>query len=412
MSSFSRRRDAFTLIELLVVIAIIGILVSLLLPGVQAARESARRSTCQNNLKQIGLAVHNFASASNGYLPRSVYGAGGATEAPQFEVSALAKLLPYLEQQKVWAVYRADENWSDMDNAAAVQTPIPTFLCPSTPFPARVDGDTSDNGPWIIPTTQGPLGAQMNMGIMMNAMMGISAVTDYSPTTSVGPDNNASGAPQLVASGQIAVAGRGIINHDCFDKSALSAAGLLKNRPSTVSDIHDGLSNTILYAESAGRPYRYVKGGVRVTTDEAIKAAAAAPPDASGNFVNGGGWARPTSDLQIRGAYDNGDVQPAGGFAATDAVFAVNRTNGGAFNFSNVTVTNPPDPAGISVSGGDPTYGAEGSGEVFSFHPGGANVLLGDGSVRLISENIRIREFAALVTRNGSENVSADTFAY
>jgi prepilin-type N-terminal cleavage/methylation domain-containing protein/prepilin-type processing-associated H-X9-DG protein len=416
----NKKQNAFTLVELLVVVSIIGILVGLLLPAVQQAREAARWSQCQNNLKQIGLAVHNFASANSGRFPRDLCGAGGVTYEPQFEPSILAKLLPYLDQAKLWAKYRTDMNWSDMSNSAVVQTVIPTFICPSTPFRARIGGDAA-NG-WVIPFTQAEVGADMNMGVMTDAMSGVSAVTDYSATTSVGPDNNAGGVPLLVASGHIEKAGRGILNHDYFDKSALSAAGNIKNPPSSFADVTDGTSNTILFAESAGRPYRYTKGGARVTTNQAIKDASggamgmgAMIPDASANFVNGGGWARPCSDLQIRGALDDGTVQPVTGFASTDVVFAVNRTNGGAFDFMDLEVSNPsgvPSTGAITVAAPDPLYGATGSGEVYAFHPGGANVALGDGSVRFINENILIREFAALVTRNGEENVSADTFGY
>jgi prepilin-type N-terminal cleavage/methylation domain-containing protein/prepilin-type processing-associated H-X9-DG protein len=423
MRVFSKKRKAFTLVELLVVIAIIGILVGLLLPAVQSAREAARRSSCQNNLRQIGLAVHNLASATNGRFPRDLCGAGGVTYAPQFEPSILAKLLPYLEQSKLWGAYHADKDWSDALNASVVQTIVPTFICPSTPFPGRVDGDAAAGGisnavGWIIPSSQGdaPAGPNIIEGAGSVALSGIGAPTDYSATTSVGPDNDTSGVPLLVSAGLIAKAGRGILNHDCFDKSALSTAGNAKNPPSSFSDVTDGLSNTIMFAESAGRPYRYTKGGVRVTTEADIAAAATTSPS-NNHFVNGGAWARPCSDIQIRGALDDGTVQATTGFTTGDVVFAVNRTNGGGFTgFDKLHVWNPPGPAGgggkypIFLSGGDPVYAEMGSGEVYSFHPGGANALFGDGSVRLINENILIKEFAGLVTRSGGENVPVDTF--
>ena len=121
---FRRERRGFTLIELLVVIAIIGILIALLLPAVQAAREAARCAQCANHLKQIGLALHNYHETC-GTLP---YGAGyagcqGGTWA--------AFILPYLEQQSVYDMFDFNKRIWDPANVAAVQTVIPTYICPS-----------------------------------------------------------------------------------------------------------------------------------------------------------------------------------------------------------------------------------------------------------------------------------------
>src|ERR1700691_3086663 len=99
------RHRGFTLVELLVVIAIIGVLVALLLPAVQQAREAARRSQCSNNLKQQALAVQNFASAF-GTLPSSVRPPGGA------RISWLTQTLPYLDQQGLYDKYDQTQNWS------------------------------------------------------------------------------------------------------------------------------------------------------------------------------------------------------------------------------------------------------------------------------------------------------------
>ncbi len=105
------RQDGFTLIELLVVIAIIGVLVGLLLPAVQAAREAARRSSCSNNLKQIGLAIHNFHSAKD-RLPSS----GRPSTASTVRFGFFTQLLPFLEQQKLWEQYDGTVNWSHVNN--------------------------------------------------------------------------------------------------------------------------------------------------------------------------------------------------------------------------------------------------------------------------------------------------------
>ena len=112
MRRFKELRAAFTLVELLVVIAIIGILVGLLLPAVQAAREAARRMQCSNNLKQLGLAVHNFESARR-QLPTSLRPPSNlASSGEQSRVSVLTDLLPYLEQTAVFDRYNKAINWN------------------------------------------------------------------------------------------------------------------------------------------------------------------------------------------------------------------------------------------------------------------------------------------------------------
>ncbi|HEY3789152.1 MAG TPA: DUF1559 domain-containing protein, partial [Urbifossiella sp.] len=136
-------RAGFTLVELLVVIAIIAVLIGLLIPAVQKVREAAARARCQNNLKQIGLACHNFASA-NGYLPPGVLGDGPnglnnpADSGPY--VGCLAFILPYVEQQAVyaqlqvnWDVRKVNGPWwvNVPANVAAAQARISVYKCPS-----------------------------------------------------------------------------------------------------------------------------------------------------------------------------------------------------------------------------------------------------------------------------------------
>jgi len=125
------RPRGFTLVELLVVIAIIGVLVALLLPAVQAAREAARRSSCQNNLKQIALASHNYHDVT-GKLPPV------ATSATLAGSSGFAAILPYIEQNNLYTLYDFSKGNSDPVNLAAVSQRIGTFICPSCVFARTV----------------------------------------------------------------------------------------------------------------------------------------------------------------------------------------------------------------------------------------------------------------------------------
>ncbi len=133
MNGFSRnvrfspsrpRRHAFTLVELLVVIAIIGILVALLLPAIQAARESARRTSCINNLKQIGIAVQNYHDSRGNFPP-------GRERFDQFGVSWAFVVLPYMEQQSIVDAHDPNLRVDDNGNALAMRTPVEGYYCPS-----------------------------------------------------------------------------------------------------------------------------------------------------------------------------------------------------------------------------------------------------------------------------------------
>ncbi len=119
----SSRRNGFTLVELLVVIAIIGILVGLLLPAVQAAREAARRMQCSNNLKQLGLSLHNYHDTYNRF-PMTAVDGGGTT-------GIFVRLLPYIEQNNLFNQVRYDGNY--LVNLPLSKTKISTYLCPSGP---------------------------------------------------------------------------------------------------------------------------------------------------------------------------------------------------------------------------------------------------------------------------------------
>lgn len=119
-----RAPSAFTLVELLVVIAIIGILIALLLPAVQAAREAARRTECTNHLKQIGLALQTYHD-SQGWFP------SGRNKSDQYGVSWAFQLLPQMEETSLYAAYDKNARVDDTPNATAMRTPIDVYACPS-----------------------------------------------------------------------------------------------------------------------------------------------------------------------------------------------------------------------------------------------------------------------------------------
>ncbi len=239
-----RRSSAFTLIELLVVIAIIAILIGLLLPAVQKVREAAARSTCQNNLKQIALAAHNYASANRDLLPPGYLGtypnlakqlaAVPNTGQGQW-VGVLAYLLPYVEQSNVYSLMLSGvpqgylktdflgDPWYTQDSTfAAATTKIKTFLCPS---------DTPE-------TSSGIIG-------FMHICDGTTAFFQW--VTFTGPPDAVSAAGRSNYAG---MAGYGGNRADATSKQYI---GLFTNRTQvSLAAVPDGTANTILFGESLG----------------------------------------------------------------------------------------------------------------------------------------------------------------
>jgi prepilin-type N-terminal cleavage/methylation domain-containing protein/prepilin-type processing-associated H-X9-DG protein len=218
-------RRGFTLIELLVVIAIIAVLVGLLLPAVQAAREAARRIACANNLKQLGLACLNYHDYQGSFPPGALGPLGPAfPQDAQLKHHGLAThLLPYLEQQALANLYDWKASWFDPQNQTAVNTQLNVWQCPSAQ-PNRVDDGS-------IPTVTPP---------QWDSFTGTAACGDYAGMYSV----NAG----LVAAGVIDPPG------GTRDELGNYEGVFAINHTRGLAAILDGTHNTILIAECAGRP--------------------------------------------------------------------------------------------------------------------------------------------------------------
>jgi prepilin-type N-terminal cleavage/methylation domain-containing protein/prepilin-type processing-associated H-X9-DG protein len=224
-------RAAFTLIELLVVIAIIAVLIGLLLPAVQKVREAASRAKCSNNLKQIGVALHNYHGAL-GFMP--AYGFDFATQPnPPFGTKghgALGLILPYMEQDNVYRLARTDRTVVDPVNlppnygtSDAGTVNIPSYQCPATP------PHTIDYAPYFV-SIGFPNAGAMHLG-----------GTDYAVVKGIAAQLASSCCPAGTPSGNTGALGT-------------------KGQTRRLTDISDGTSNTLLVVEDAGRQQVWADG--------------------------------------------------------------------------------------------------------------------------------------------------------
>ena len=220
----TRQRNAFTLVELLVVIAIIGILVAMLLPAVQMVRSAARRSTCQNNCKQIGLAILNYESANAKFPPGQFWTAPDG-DASRLDYSWSSQILAYIEANNIYEGIDFSLPYTDATNIASAAATVPGFLCPST---AERDGDRQGD---VIVNFGGTSGT--NLGCI--DYMGLSGPSSSEKNPATGEDY---ARQQGVLTGT-----KGLDN----------AATLLVPPAVTFALITDGSSNTMMVTECTGR---------------------------------------------------------------------------------------------------------------------------------------------------------------
>ena len=310
--SCPRRRGAFTLIELLVVIAIIAVLVGLLLPAVQRVRDAANRMSCQNNLKQLGIALHMYHDTYLQFPPGYVFD----LSVPYIGASWGMKILPYLEQDALYRGYDDVQSFWMPANQKVEVKPLKIYQCPASPNRGEMYNDT-----WTGPAAGFPItwsGARSDY-MALSGVLGFYWDYVYQGTPPAGGDRN----------------------------------GLLHDSPTNkghrFAEMTNGTTNTAIVGELAGMPDLY-RGNHKVKS---------APYDPSDpDQIAGAGWGDPLNgENWLVGSTYDGSSRPG-----PCVVNCTNRT------------------------------------QLYGFHAGGANVLIGDGSVRLLGPNTNPKLLIHLIT--------------
>jgi prepilin-type processing-associated H-X9-DG protein len=322
--------------------------VALLVPAVQRAREAARRAVCANNMRQIGLAILGFEAANGFFAPARSTGSNGVWPPPPNtpkEHGMFGILLPYLDEGSIFATlgYDFNQNWSNVINRPAAQTLIPTYACASTPGgPRTITADKYPNNDYAA---WGP------------------ACTDYATLSGVA-------SAIYVASGTTA-------------PPATRLYGMLRtNTRVTAAHVRDGLSNTLVLTECAGRPLR-----IFGRQPMGPRSSGAATPCNSHNDTAAAAWADNDLPFDLDGASRSTGV-PNSSCYQTDATGRVPPTGTGSDGSCVMNCTNWDEP--------------------YSYHSGGVNGLFGDASVRFLTQDIAPLTMAAIITRAGSDIPQSD----
>ncbi|UUO06076.1 DUF1559 domain-containing protein [Blastopirellula sp. J2-11] len=337
-----RRRFAFTLVELLVVIAIIGVLIALLLPAVQQARESARRMQCTNNLKQIGIGLHNYhdtlGSFPSGYVSYNKYGSISSLPTGDYDATTWDAapgwgwgklILPYVEQTGLAAALDNRRKVWDATHQAGAQTKVEMFLCPSSAGPTD------------------PLLVVDDAGVALDKGAGSIYLGRSHYVVSHGQEEcwgDASG-PSGGYNG---------------DAGKIADGPFFRNSNTRFRDVVDGLSNSVFCGEHTSR----------------------------------------LSDKTWVGVVPGAFVHPR-----------INSPDNGAESAATLVLVHSGPAIGEQDALGNPiihppNFPTLHVGQMQSEHTGGANVLLGDGSVRFISEVVNRQLFAAMTSIAEGEVVS------
>jgi prepilin-type N-terminal cleavage/methylation domain-containing protein/prepilin-type processing-associated H-X9-DG protein len=365
-------RRGFTLIELLVVIAIIAVLIALLLPAVQAAREAARRAQCTNNLKQLGLAVHNYVSSTN-VLPAACMFGGPGNGSWSWCASWTTFLLPDLEQTPLFNATNFSSSMNQVINTTVSYTNIATLLCPSDNQKIR------PNPPWAPSSYAGNFG-----GPMVVRMWTGTIVEPYSPVTSQTPSSQVGGAavgsswwtvvPDMAFFGI-----EGIV--DGTSNTAMISEKLLGYPATTPANLFPFASDTVNAKRGifqvAGVSNNFNSGNFTLaqTSVQACQSLPGTTQSSTNSWNIGYFWAGGYVWSWFNGCYNH-------------------------YNTPNKLSCNSSGGAGMTSGMSPPT----------SNHPGGVNMCFADGHVQFIKDSVGLQTFWSLGTKAGGEVLSSDSY--